>query len=61
MTDIRVERFPCGLPACGLPALFVVGEKVMIESRHHGHHHTTFLTMADLRKLLDKMENAVVA
>ena len=57
---VRIEPIPCSEEGCTLPAGHVMGALIMIESRHHGKHHTTVLSIADLRKLLDKAEATLV-
>lgn len=60
ITGVRAEAVECSEPSCRLPAAYVLGTLVMIESHHHGHRHTTILSAVELRVLLDRIERPML-
>ena len=59
MNGVRVEPIQCS--ECHLPAAYIMGALVMVESHHHGHKHTTVLSVVQLKALLDKAEATLVS
>ena len=57
---LRVESVECKEPGCHSPAAHVMGELLMIESRHHGERHTTLIPVRELLALLDKQKETVI-
>ena len=59
-TTTNLKALACGEDGCELPLATKLGPVLCIKAHHHGREHTTWLTVDDLRQLIDKLERRVV-